>query len=173
MLAQEFYKTVVKDKVNILDRLIKVFDVHAVHYCIIGGQAVNAYAEPLVSLDLDIVVAAGQLRVVEELLLKEFTITKHEHSIHVSAYGSDLRIQIQTDPKYAEFPDRAEVREVLGVKLPVASLTDLLQGKIWAVTDKSRRTSKRLKDLADIARLLEAYPQLRDEIPEEVLKKLE
>jgi len=173
MLAQEFYKTVVKDKVNILDRLIKVFDVHAVHYCIIGGQAVNAYAEPLVSLDLDIVVAAGQLRVVEELLLKEFTLTKHEHSIHVSAYGSDLRIQIQTDPKYAEFPDRAEVREVLGVKLPVASLTDLLQGKIWAVTDKSRRTSKRLKDLADIARLLEAYPQLRDEIPEEVLKKLE
>ena len=173
MLAQEFYKTVVKDKVNILDRLIKVFDIHSVRYCIIGGQAVNAYAEPVVSLDLDIVVAAEQLRVVEELLLKEFTVTKHEHSLHVSAYGSDLRIQIQTDPKYADFPDRAEVHEVLGVKLPVASLTDLLQGKVWAVTDKSRRTSKRLKDLSDIARLLEVYPRLRDEVPEEILKKLE
>ena len=173
MLAQEFYKTVVKDKVNLLDRLIKVFDIHSVRYCIIGGQAVNAYAEPVVSLDLDIVVAAEQLRVVEELLLKEFTVTKHEHSLHVSAYGSDLRIQIQTDPKYADFPDRAEVREVLGVKLPVASLTDLLQGKVWAVTDKSRRTSKRLKDLSDIARLLEVYPRLRDEVPEEILKKLE
>jgi hypothetical protein len=173
LLAQEFYKTVVKDEVNILDRLIKVFDIHSVRYCIIGGQAVNAYAEPVVSLDLDIVVAAEQLRVVEELLLKEFTVTKHEHSLHVSAYGSDLRIQIQTDPKYADFPDRAEVREVLGVKLPVASLTDLLQGKVWAVTDKSRRTSKRLKDLSDIARLLEVYPRLRDEVPEEILKKLE
>ena len=158
---------------NLLDRLLKVFDTHVVHYCIIGGQAVNAYAEPVVSLDLDIVVAAGQLRVVEELLRKEFTVAKHEHSLNVSAYGSDLRIQIQTDPIYAEFPDRAEVREVLGIKLPVASLTDLLQGKIWAVTDKTRRASKRQKDLADIARLLEVYPRLRDEVPEEILKKLE
>src|SRR5918994_4440590 len=52
------------------------------------------------------------------------------------------------------------LRDVLGVQLPVASVEDVLQGKIWAVLDPGRRPSKRQKDLADIARLLEAYPQL-------------
>ncbi len=56
--------------------------------------------------------------------------------------------------------------------LPVASLEDTLQGKIWAVQDVSRRPSKRQKDLADIARLLEAYPELRERVPEDILKQL-
>jgi hypothetical protein len=56
--------------------------------------------------------------------------------------------------------------------LPVASLEDVLQGKVWAVLDPTRRASKRQKDLADIARLLETYPHLRQEIPAEVLARL-
>jgi hypothetical protein len=40
------------------------------------------------------------------------------------------------------------------------------------VTDDTRRPSKRQKDLADIARLLEAYPGLRGHVPPEVLAKL-
>jgi len=40
------------------------------------------------------------------------------------------------------------------------------------VTDTTRRSSKRQKDLADIARLLEAYPELRARVPAEVLEKL-
>ncbi len=35
-------------------------------------------------------------------------------------------------------------------------LDDILAGKIWAVSDSDRPASKRQKDLADIARLLEA-----------------
>jgi hypothetical protein len=56
--------------------------------------------------------------------------------------------------------------------LPVAHLDDLLQGKLWAAQDSTCRASKRQKDLADIARLLEAYPQLRNRIPAEVLARL-
>ena len=44
--------------------------------------------------------------------------------------GSDLRVQIQTDPRYFPFIDRAAVREVLGLSLPVASLEDVLAGKV-------------------------------------------
>jgi len=44
--------------------------------------------------------------------------------------------------------------------------------KIWAVLDPTRRFSKRQKDLADIARLLEVYPGLRAQVPEEVLVRL-
>jgi len=86
--------------------------------------------------------------------------------------GSDLRVQIQTDERYGTFVERAELRSVLGLKLPVASLEDVLQGKIWAVLDRERRGSKQQKDLADIARILEKYPHLRTRVPQEVLDRL-
>ncbi|MBI3630483.1 MAG: hypothetical protein HY217_13085 [Candidatus Rokubacteria bacterium] len=44
--------------------------------------------------------------------------------------------------------------------------------KVWAALDPTRRPSKRQKDLADIARLLETYPGLREHIPTEVLDRL-
>ena len=94
------------------------------------------------------------------------------HSINVSATGSDLMIQLQTDPRYDAFLKGSVVRDVLGVKLPVASLEDILQGKIWAALDATRRPSKRQKDLADIARLIEAYPQVRQKVPDEILRRL-
>jgi hypothetical protein len=92
--------------------------------------------------------------------------------LNVSLEGSDLRAQIQTDKRYAGFVQRATEREVLGLAMPVASLEDILQGKIWAVQDPERRSSKRQKDLADIARIIEAYPHLRQQVPQEVLALL-
>ena len=154
MLAVDFWKTVVRDKVDLLGRVLSLFSEHGIQYCVIGGQAINAYAEPVVSLDLDIAVAAGEIEKLEEFLKREFRVERFEHRLNVSVYGSDLRVQIQTDPRYAEFPRRSEERSVLGLLLPVASLTDLLQGKIWSVLDTSRPPSKRQKDLADISRLL-------------------
>jgi hypothetical protein len=56
--------------------------------------------------------------------------------------------------------------------LRVARLEDVLQGKIWAAADPSRRTSKRLKDFADIARLLEVRPDLIDRVPEEMRQRI-
>ena len=38
--------------------------------------------------------------------------------------------------------------------------------------DSHRQASKRQKDLADIARLLEKFPDLRDQVPASVLKRL-
>jgi len=55
----------------------------------------------------------------------------------------------------------------------VASLEDVLQGKIWAYLDEDRRKSKRQKDLADIARLVEAFPCLAERLPEEIRKILQ
>lgn len=86
--------------------------------------------------------------------------------------GSDLRARIQTDPRYAVFVDRAEDHEVLGLRLRVAAIEDVLQGKVWAAQDPDRRPSKRQKDLADIARLIESRPDLRDRVPSDVLARL-
>ena len=86
--------------------------------------------------------------------------------------GSDLRVQLQTDPRYGSFVDSASERDVLGLKLPVAKLEDVLQGKVWAAQDPGRRPSKRQKDLADISRLLEAHPELRGRVPGDILSRL-
>lgn len=172
MQAIEFWKLITMDKANLLDQLITLLEENKLPFCVIGGQAVNAYVEPLVSLDLDLVIAAELMETAENLLRRHFTIKRFPHSLNLSRVGSDLRVQIHTDPRYAAFINRAEPREVLGKLLPVAALEDVFQGKIWAVQDAERRSSKRQKDLADIARLIEAYPDLRKQVPETILSLL-
>lgn len=173
MQALAFWKEIAMDKSNFLERFIALLTEQDIHYCVIGGQGVNAYVDPLVSLDLDIVVATEQIAGIEALLRKHFDVQSFPHSLNVSMPGSDLRVQIQTDPRYGDFVDRAEARDVLGVRLPVASREDLMRGKVWAALDPARRGSKRQKDLADIARLIESYPDLRALVPREILDRLE
>lgn len=171
MKASTFWKAVTMDEADLLGKLLRLFKKRGVRFCIIGGQGVNAYAEPVVSLDLDVVVAADQLGGLEALLAG-YRVERFPHSLNVSLPGSDLRVQIQTDPRYAPFVERATPCDVLGHTLPVASLEDVLQGKVWAASDKTRRASKRQKDLADIARLIEAHPRLRDRVPADLLDRL-
>jgi hypothetical protein len=173
MQETAFWKAVTMDKSGFLERLISTLQGDGIRFCVVGGQAVNAYAEPVVSLDLDLVISVDQFERAESLLSGAFRAEHHPHSLNLSEAGSDLRVQIQTDPRYAEFVSRAVSREVLGIRLPVASIEDVLQGKIWAATDPTRRPSKRLKDLADIARLLEGTPHLRPRVPSDVLTKIQ
>jgi hypothetical protein len=117
-------------------------------------------------------VAMTDVSSAEDLLRKHFRVERFAPSVNVSATGSDLRVQLQTDPRYGAFVESALERDVLGLRLPVARLENVLQGKVWSVQDPARRPSKRQKDLADISRLLEAYPELRSRVPEDVLSRL-
>jgi hypothetical protein len=54
----------------------------------------------------------------------------------------------------------------------VACLHDTLAGKVKAWSDPGRRPSKRIKDLADIARLVEAHPGLQAQLPERLQQVL-
>ena len=172
MRALEFWKAVTEDQANVLERVIALLTEHRISFCVIGGHAVNAYVEPVVSLDLDLVVALDHLAEVESLFSRMGTVQRDAHSVNLSVPGSDLRVQIRRDPRYGSFVERASPREVLGLVLPVAHIEDVLRSKVWAVQDAERRSSKRQKDLADLARMLEAYPELRSLVPQEVLKHL-
>ena len=55
MQALTFWKTITGDQSNLLENLISFLNEQGIRYCVIDGQAVNAYAESLVSLDLDMV----------------------------------------------------------------------------------------------------------------------
>lgn len=179
MQALTFWKTITMDQSNLLENLISLLSEQGIRYCVIDGQAVNAYVEPLVSIDLDLAVAVDQLEAVEALLEHHFDLRRFPHSLNVGMTGSDLRVQIQTDERYSSFVEGASPRIVLGMTLPVATVEDVLQGKIWAVLDPERSPSrmlregsKRQKDLADIARILETYPELRTRVPQEIRARL-
>src|SRR3954469_15359177 len=171
MRARAFWRIVTADHVDLLDRFLALLRETDTAFCLIGGQAVNAYVEPVVSLDLDVVVAARDLTALLPALRRTFTVEAFPHSLNIAAADSDLRIQIQTDPRYAPFVARAVVATVLGVTVPVARLEDVLQGKVWAATDPTRRRSKRLKDRADIARLIEQFPDVRAHVPPALIEE--
>jgi len=160
------------DETDFLSELIQLLHAEEISYTVIGDHAVDAYSDPWVSLDFDLVVAAQDLKRVELLLREHFKVEPFPHSFKVSRPGSDLRVQVQTDPRYVVFVQRASPRDVLGLTLPVADVRDVLQGKIWAAQDEKRRPSQRQKDLADIARLLERYPELRPSVPQDILERL-
>ena len=172
MQALQFWKLVTMDKADFIVELTDLLRTEGIKYAVIGGQAVNAYAEPFISLDLDLAVAVEHLEKVEALLRARFKVQRFPHSLNISQVDSKLRVQVQTDPRYSEFVARAAPRNVLDLTLPVADVRDVLQGKIWAAQDSERRPSKRQKDLADIARLLEAYPELRAMVPDDILSRL-
>ncbi len=153
-------------KEDILQQILDLLKKMKIDYCIIGGLAVNAYVEPVVSLDLDIVVVTKETENLLRAAGKILQVERFPHSVNLTSTKSDLRIQLQTDPRYQTFIARSSVKEVMGYKMKVAAIEDVLQGKIWAYSDEQRRKSKRQKDLADIFRLVESYPHLRDLLPE-------
>ncbi len=174
MTGKEFMNAVANGKTDILALFLRILEETGSAYCVVGGLAVNAYAEPVVSLDLDLVVVSEKVDpLCKAAGSKGLKIQEFEHSINLSAVGSDLRIQIQTDLRYQAFLAGAAQRDVLGYQMAVAALEDVLQGKIWAYSDEERRKSKRQKDLADITRLVETHPALIHELPPEIRSQVE
>ena len=171
MTKKQFFNSLINSQEDVLQHLLDLLKKLDIEYCVIGGLAVNAYAEPVVSLDLDIVVIADALDAFKAEAKKLFKIEKFPHSLNLKSPKSDLRIQIQTDPRYQSFLERASVLTVMDYEMRVASVEDVLQGKIWAYSDKTRRASKRQKDLADIYRLIEKSPRLKKLVPPALLQK--
>ena len=172
MTGKDFMNAVANGKSDIVQVFLNVLAELDAEYCVIGGLGVNAYVEPVVSLDLDVVIATDDIEKVCDAVEKQFSVERFPHSINLTSSQSDLRIQLQTDPRYQGFIRNASVREVLGYQMRVATLENVLQGKIWAYSDEQRRMSKRQKDLADILRLVEAYPVLEEKLPASVREML-
>src|SRR5205809_3667997 len=76
MRALQFWKAVTMDRSDFLERLLEALATAKIGYCVIGGAAVNAYAEPVVTLDLDIAVAMTDVERAEELLSHDFKVRR-------------------------------------------------------------------------------------------------
>ena len=171
MTNKNFLNALANGKVDVIKEFLDLLAELKIDYCLIGGLAVNAYAEPVVSMDLDIVLALADTDKLIKHASANFKIEKFSHRINLTHPKSDLRIQIQTDPRYQSFIVNAAERKVMGYELRVAKLEDMLQGKLWAYQDEERQKSKRQKDLADIMRLVEAHKHLFDLLPPDIKEK--
>ena len=172
MTGKEFFNRVTNGKNDFLQNFLSILERNKVRFCVIGGLGVNAYAEPVVSLDFDVVIVSEKLDSVMPSLKKRFKVEAFENSINLSQTSSLLRIQIQMDKRYQAFLRKAVDKNVLGYKMPVATIEDIFQGKVWAAMDETRRPSKRQKDLADISRLIEVKRALYNVLPEKLKKQI-
>ena len=114
MTKKEFLKAVSNGKIDILQIFLDTISAVGTDYCVIGGLAVNAYAEPVVSLDLDIIIATKDIEIVCDVASKHFKVQRFAHSINLSSSESDLRIQLQTDSRYQDFIPRAKIHPEQG-----------------------------------------------------------
>jgi len=122
----------------------------------------NAYCEPLLTLDFDCVIEKDRIQdLKKKLKLRGFKVQTHPYTYEVTHPKSDVRIQIQRDDRYQKFIKNAILTEVLDYEMKVAAKEDLLYGKIWASQDETRNRLKKEKDSLDIHRLTEKYPKLK------------
>ena len=173
MTGKQFYDWQTSGGTNDVMQMVDCLERADVQWCTIGGVAVNHWAQrPMVTQDVDFVVVADAIeRVVSLLEEAGFHSERFEWSINFKG-RSAVSMQLSTEDFYRDFPSRAVAADVNGILLRVACLEDTLKGKIKAYSEPARRQSKRLKDLTDIARLVEAHPHLRDMLPDELKKQV-
>ena len=155
-------------------RLVDALERADIAWCAIGGVAVNHWAEePMVTQDVDFVVATDAIEKTVSLLEEAgFHSERFDWSINFQGQ-SKVSVQLSTEDFYRQFPARAVPADVHGILMRVASIEDTLSGKIKAWGTPGRRQSKRIKDLADIARLIESHPNLWDDLKEELKAQLQ
>jgi hypothetical protein len=174
MTAKKFYDWQTVGGTDDVMRLVDCLERADIPWCAIGGVAVNHWAaEPMVTQDVDFVVATEAIHQAVDLLTEAgFRPQRFPWSINFKGH-SQVSLQLSTEDFYRDFPTRAIAADVHGILLRVASLEDTLKGKIKAWSEVARRQSKRIKDLGDIARLIETHPRLWELLPDGLKQQIE
>ncbi len=174
MTEKQFYDWQTHGGTDDVMRFINALERADILWCAIGGVAVNHWAaEQMVTQDVDFVVAADSIeKAVSALEEVGFVPETFEWSINFKG-KSKVAIQLTTEDMYRDFASRGIAADVHGILMRVASLEDTMTGKIRAWSDPKRRQSKRIKDLADIARLVESHPDLWQGLPSDLRSEIE
>ena len=163
MTPKKFYDWQTAGGTDDVMRLVDCLERADIAWCAIGGIAVNHWAvEPMVTQDVDFVVTVESIELATRRLEEAgFKSERFQWSINFQGH-SKVRFQLSMEDFYKDFPIRSVPADIHGILMRVASLEDTLHGKTKAWRDTERRQSKKLKDLNDIARLIENHPHLWD-----------
>jgi len=175
MTPKKFYDWQTAGGTDDVMRLVDCLERADIAWCAIGGIAVTHWAvEPMVTQDVDFVVTVESIELATRRLEEAgFKSERFQWSINFQGH-SKVRFQLSMEDFYKDFPIRSVPADIHGILMRVASLEDTLHGKTKAWRDTERRQSKKLKDLNDIARLIENHPHLWDLLDsdlKEIIKK--
>jgi hypothetical protein len=180
MTEREIYDGVVMSGTADFALLVESLRRHGAGWCVIGGMAVNSYVAPVFTADLDVVVMAADLDpVLADLRAADWRITEYPYSINAQRRAgpseradSMLMVQFSKPEEMQPYVDRAVLRPIFGLGVPVAALPDLVAAKLAAWMEPRRRPNKRRKDELDLLRLAEAFPTVVDRLlPDELRRK--
>lgn len=173
MTLRQFYDWQTMGGAKDVMRLVAALEDREICWCMISGLAVNHWAqEPMATADVDLVIVAEKIEEAADTL-RSLGFKENRFTWSINFKGeSKVSIQISTEEMYLDFPKRAVAANVHGILMRVASLEDTLAGKVAAYLEPERRRTKKLKDILDIGRLVDAYPDLTATLPEEIIHKL-
>jgi Nucleotidyl transferase AbiEii toxin, Type IV TA system len=174
MTAKKFYDWQTAGGTDDVMLMVNALEGADIPWCAIGGVAVNHWAaEPVVTQDVDFVVATDAIEHAVDVLSKAgFRPERFQWSVNFTGH-SRVSLQLSTEDFYRDFPARAVPADVHGILLRVASVEDTFKGKIKAWSDPERRQSKRIKDLGDLARLVETHPRLWAQLTDDLKQQIE
>ena len=163
MTPKQFFDWQTSGGTDDVMRLVDCLERADIQWCAIGGVAVNHWAEePMVTQDVRLVVATESVDMAIKVLEEAgFKSERFAWSVNFKGH-SKISVQLSTEDFYYGYPSRSVPGDINGILMRVASLEDTLRGKIKAWKDTERRQSKKMKDLADIVRLVESHPHLWD-----------
>ncbi len=174
MTEKQFYDCQTGGGTNDVMRLVDCLERADIAWCAIGGIAVNHWAkQPMVTQDVDFVVTVEAIdRTISLLEEAGFRSERSDWSINCKG-RSKVVLQLGTEELYRDFPSRAVPADVHGILMRVAAMEDTLRGNMKAWSEPQPRQSKGIKDLADIARLIESHPHLWDLLTDDLKRQLQ
>ena len=174
MTLRQFYDWQTEGGAKDVSRLVAALEEREISWCMIGGLAVNHWAlETMFSEDVDLVIVPEDIAEAAKIL-REFDFDESRSAHSISFKGkSKITIRLHTADKYFVFPAEAVAAEVHGIAMRVADLESILNESLSAYLDLSRKPTKRMQDLLEISRMLEAHPYIAGLIPSEIYDKLE
>lgn len=110
--------------------LVETLERREIPWCMIGGLAVNHWAEePIATADVDVVIASERVEeAVAALTEAGFVAKRFDWSINLKG-RSKVSVQISTEDYYWDFPTRSVPADIHGILMRVASREDTLGGE--------------------------------------------
>lgn len=131
MTPKQFYDWQTAGGTDDVMRMVDCLERADLLWCAIGGVAVNHWAsEPMVTQDVDFVVASDSIDLATKLL-GEAGFRSESFPWSINFRGKlKVSIQLSTEEFYSDFPSRSVPADMHGILMRVASLEDTLRGKI-------------------------------------------
>ena len=182
MTEQEIYDGVIVNGTTDFLFVAGTLRRHGASWCVIGGLAVNSYVTPVYTADLDLVVVSNDLEpVLADLRAADFRVKEFPFSTNAQRRAErtkglthHLTARFTKPDCYQPFVERAALRTVLGMDVPVAALPDLVQGELWMRTNSQCRASENIQAEMNLLRLAEVhFDEVTPLLPDDLREKAE